>query len=407
MRDVDRCRADAIRVLRSCATPIGLKASVRATGYPQIWARDSMITLLGACFLEDEHILQAVRASITTLAQKQSSLGCIPNNVDVATQKPNFQAYADAGLWFVIGNVVLFEQIQDQEFLKQHYDAIIRTLHWYEFQDVDQTGLISIAEASDWQDLLAVRDKGLYVNMLYVIALNKASQAARILGDEERSAQYAGRAIRVQAQLNEHFWYQGKGDSLQHVRFSYGTTQPEDMDVTTLLLPEKTVLLQEQYYLPYLTFRNFGEWFDTCAHLLAILSNTAGEKSHLILQFIEKHELSLPYPVKALYPPIEEGRKDWRDYYRFANLNMPHQYHNGGIWPFLGGFYVAALVKAGKLAQAQRTLERLADANTQGQFNEWLHGKDGTPRGMQEQAWSAGMFLYAYECVKKGKAIFF
>ena len=40
-------------------------------------------------------------------------------------------------------------------------------------------------------------------------------------------------------------------------------------------------------------------------------------------------------------------------------LNLPHYYHNGGIWPFIGGFYVAALVKAGRLKEAQECHRRL------------------------------------------------
>jgi hypothetical protein len=37
-------------------------------------------------------------------------------------------------------------------------------------------------------------------------------------------------------------------------------------------LPEKRLLKDKQYYLPYLAFRTPGEWFDTLGHLLAILS---------------------------------------------------------------------------------------------------------------------------------------
>jgi glycogen debranching enzyme len=56
--------------------------------------------------------------------------------------------------------------------------------------------------------------------------------------------------------------------------------------------------------------------------------------------------------VRVLHPVIHPGNKDWREYYRNNNLNLPEQYHNGGIWPFVGGFYVAALVKAGRLDEA-------------------------------------------------------
>ena len=41
------------------------------------------------------------------------------------------------------------------------------------------------------------------------------------------------------------------------------------------------------------------------------------------------------------------------------------------------------------------------------EFNEWLHGKTGKPQGEPYQAWSAGAYIYAYECVKQKKVLFF
>ena len=98
---------------------------------------------------------------------------------------------------------------------------------------------------------------------------------------------------------------------------------------------------------------------------------------------------------------IEEVNPDWRDYY--STLNVPYHYHNGGVWPFLGGFLVAALVAAGRGEAAAQTLHRLAQLNRLGQFNEWHHGESGAPMGVQDQAWSAGMLLFACECVRRGR----
>ena len=64
---------------------------------------------------------------------------------------------------------------------------------------------------------------------------------------------------------------------------------------------------------------------------------------------------------------IRPGDPDWRDYY--ATLNAPHQYHNGGVWPFLGGFYIAALIKTGRIDAAAQMLEKLALLNHLGHFN--------------------------------------
>jgi hypothetical protein len=89
-------------------------------------------------------------------------------------------------------------------------------------------------------------------------------------------------------------------------------------------------------------------------------------------------------------------------------LNLPHQYHNGGIWPLIGGFHVAALVQRGWQAEAAHLLLGLAEENRQGldtpwEFNEWMHGQSGHPMGYPEQAWSASGFLYAEAALRTGR----
>jgi glycogen debranching enzyme len=82
-------------------------------------------------------------------------------------------------------------------------------------------------------------------------------------------------------------------------------------------------------------------------------------------------------------------------------------HHNGGIWPWVGGAYVAALVHCGRHDEAKRQLTALARALDQGterwECNEWLHGVSGEAMGAKHQAWSAGMFLYAAYAVSSGK----
>jgi len=134
---------------------------------------------------------------------------------------------------------------------------------------------------------------------------------------------------------------------------------------------------------------------------LAILAGVAdAEQSDIILDFIARYSLDI-WPLRSLTPVVRPGDPDWRDYY--GSLNAPHHYHNGGVWPFLGGFYVAALVKGGRGEAAAVALRSLAQLNQCGQFNEWHHGETGTPMGAQDQAWSAGMYLFAWECVRQGQ----
>jgi hypothetical protein len=342
-----------------------------------------MIALLGAALMDDPVVRAALTTSIEVLRSRQASNGAMPNNVDAASGRPNFRAYADAGLWWIIGSSILAPDPPSTD----------RILRWYECQDVDQSGLISMQESADWQDLFCTRGKGLYLNCLYVLALDCAGRHA----DAER----------VRERVNEFFWYRGDGDMLRHVRHTFSTesVQAQDSLGRKRWLPVKAKLVDQPHYLPWLGFRAAGEWFDSLGHMLAIIAGVAdGNQTAIIFDFVERHSLART-PMRALYPHVEPGDPDWRDYY--GMLNLPAHYHNGGIWPFIGGFYVAALVTAGRLAQAGAALERLARLNRSGDFNEWHHGDSEEPMGVRDQAWSAGMFLYAAEAVRRGSLPWF
>ncbi|MCZ2155404.1 MAG: hypothetical protein LC114_16130, partial [Bryobacterales bacterium] len=263
----------------------------------------------------------------------------------------------------------------------------------------DQSGLLSMQEGADWQDLFCTRGKGLYLNCLYVLALRAAAKV--LAGESER---LTGLAESVTEKINRWFWYPGDGNMLRHHSHTFSTESRRELDSLgrKRFLPGKRHLVDEQYYLPYLAFRAVGEWFDSLGNVLAILSGVAGPRqSGIILDFIARHGLD-HWPLVSLTPAVGFVDPDWRDYY--GTLNVPHHYHNGGIWPFIGGFYIAALVKTGLMEVAAGALDRLAEMNLRGEFNEWHHGKTGEPMGVRDQAWSAGMFVYAVECVRRGKA---
>jgi Alkaline and neutral invertase len=389
---IEAARRRAVAVLRHCSHPAGLKASARAYGHQQVWVRDSMITLLGGSLVDDPAIRSALLASVSSFRRHQTPAGLIPNHIDLESRSPNFRAYADGGLWYVIGSGIAAPDFRSAR----------KVLGWYDCQDVDRSGLISVQEASDWQDLFCTRGKGLYVNCLRVIALRKAAQLAEREQKPGAAARYMAQAEAASDAINRTLWYAGDGEMLRHIAHSFSTPGPlQDSLGRRRWLPSKRILLSSEYYLPYAGFRQVGEWFDSFGNLLAILAGVADQgRSGLILDFIAQHGLAA-HPMKAIYPPVEPGDPDWRDYY--GTLNLPGQYHNGGIWPFLGGFYIAALVKMQRHDDAQAALLRLARLNLEGDFNEWHHGRTAEPKGVHEQAWSAGMFLYARACVTARK----
>ena len=165
---------------------------------------------------------------------------------------------------------------------------------------------------------------------------------------------------------------------------------------------------------------NSSERFDLLGNSLAILTGIASpSRANAIISWVEREYAAMRKSGKLvgdlppnLFPFIREAGPDWRS--RYKAYNLPEEYHNDGVWPFVCGFYVAALVAAGRQRLATKKLEALArivlparTANVAFGFNEWLRAQDGTPRGQDWQTWSAAMYLYAAVSVERCVTPFF
>ena len=405
---VEQAYQEALKVLGRCASPLGLKASALGSGYPQVWARDAPITALGALMTGDPALIEAVRVSLETLGAHQSELGMLPLNVDTRTGEITTEnaGAIDANMWFVLGHHAYHQTTHDTAFLRAQWPRLRAALTWLTYQDMNGCGLLEAPEAADWADLYSTRYNTLYSNALYVGTLGAAAQLAAQLGED--AAPFQIRAADVRRKINLLLWLDRPWNGHEFGR------QLEELRALRLewfLLYQKTAALTEKpYYLSWAGFREFGDTFDGFGNMLAILFGVASPaQAGQILDYAHAAGTDDPAPLKAFFPPIYPGERDWREHFRSRNLNLPDQYHNGGIWPFLGGFYVLALQHAGLTDRAEQALRDLAAANERGrhqpwEFNEWLHGRSGRPMGHPLQAWSAGMYVCAYQAVRRGRA---
>ncbi len=409
-RDLLReARCHALEILHQCATPAGFRASALAAGYPQIWARDSVMTFLGAVAAGDADLIAAGRASLETMGKHQSPRGLIQLNVNPDTGYVSTEnaGAVDGNLWYIIGHYLHYRTTGDLDFLQAHWSSIDKALLWLDYQDMNECGLLEIPEAGDWMDLLAVRYNVLYDNVLYYAAMLAHEEMARLLPADAPVYQPQVDAAGVHERINLLMWidrcwvathFAEHLERLKAIRLEW-----------FMLYHNMGTISSRPFYLPWVAFREYGDWCDSFGNILAILTGVAdGHRTEHILRFMRQVGMAEPYPTKAIYPPIFPGETHWRDYYRSRNLNLPHQYHNGGIWPFIGGLHVAALVRHGWQSDAEAMLVQLARANCQGvshdwEFNEWMHGESGHPMGYAKQAWSAAMYLYADHVVETGK----
>ena len=406
-------RRRALDILYDCVTPAGFRASSLHQGYPQIWARDSIITFLGAISTGDPDLLAAGRASLETMGAHQSRRGLIQLNVNPDTGYVSTEnaGAVDGNLWYILGHFLHFHATADTEFLTKHWTNINRALIWLEYQDMNECGLLEIPEAGDWIDLLAVRYNVLYDNVLYYATMLAYQELAKHVPPEAECHLPEVDAAGIHERINLLMWidrcwvaehFAEHLEKLKAIRLEW-----------FMLYHNIGTISSRPFYLPWVAFREYGDWCDSLGNLLAILVGVAdGHRAEHILRHMHQVGMAEPYPTKAINPPIYPNQSDWREYYRSRNLNLPHQYHNGGIWPLIGGFHVAALVHHKWYSEAERLLLSLAKANCQSLgndagFNEWLHGKTGYPMGYAQQAWSAAMFVYAEHALRTGHLPFF
>lgn len=369
---------NAIRVIRICDTPKGLYASGTPEGYTSVWSRDSNITFLGASLVGKEFKKSFLR-TLEVLVKFQSPRGQIANAIGL--YDPLYRSQIsyntiDSTLWFVIGEHIYAKAYGDMTLLRKHHRAIDKSLTWLSFQDVSEEHLLAQQPTTDWQDAFPHKyGRTINTQALYYAVL-------RMTGDDKEA------------------------DLVR--KLTNGSSRPH------LALWSKKL----GYYLPWTWKDHDGDreedhWFDTLGNLLAIVVGlTDPPQARSILSYIDKTKINRPYPLKCMYPPIYPRSKLWKSYFLKSDARKPYHYLNGGIWPFLGGFYVAALVKTKQLEKAKHELEFLAKAVKQGkklewEFNEWLDGRTGRPMGGVYQAWSAGAYLFAYECFKHKSVPFF
>jgi len=363
---IDRAFEKAKEVLKKCSTKKGFYAAF--PGYAGVWSRDSIITSIGASLIE-EKFKETFKRSLITLAKAQSKKGQIPNAV---IDKGAEYKSIDSTLWFVFGHYLYKQRYKDDSLYKKHKKNIDKALTWLSYQDMGEDLMLEQLPTTDWQDAFPHR---------------------------------YGHTINTQALYYKILNLTGKKRDAKKLRKNVNKNKDDK-------------LWQENYYLPWRwknhnKYKELGEWFDSLGNLLAIIFELADkEQSEKIFNHIKNKKINKPYPVKAIFPPIRPKTKEWQDYFKDCAAGKAYHYLNSGIWTFIGGFYICALVKHKKIKEAQKELLQLAKANLQKPFySEWLNGKTGRPGisgdGSKDgnQAWNAGMYIAAYESVKKKKSV--
>jgi glycogen debranching enzyme len=379
---IEEARQMAVKVLlHNMEGPFAGLPRTAGWGYPEPYTRDLMISILGIAATDNPALLNSIKTVLETLANNQTPHGHIPSLV----HDPDDVGASDTTPLFLLALGIFRRLSGDERFLEQ---SVQKALSWLAYQSPVDRYLVAQQPTSDWRDEQWVMGYGLYVNTLVYSCL-------KLFGQYMQASQLL--------------------DAMKHFTITG--------DVIHRHVHEGLVVADKPYYALWSYKLYSSERFDLLGNSLAILSGIASpERAGAMIDWIEtecmhmkqKGLLALDMPPN-FFPFVQPGDPDW--YPRYEKFNRPGDYHNGGIWPFIAGFYVAALVAAGRNQLAEEKLLSLTkivqasnaalNQDLEYGFNEWHKAQDGLPMGQNWQTWSAALFLYAAKCVEEGRTPFF
>jgi hypothetical protein len=282
-----------------------------------------MFSIFGIAVSGNQKLIECIRRVLETLAKNQTKHGHIPSLVHDTEDRGS----SDTTPLFLLGVGIFRKLSGESDFLN---DAVEKALIWIEYQSPSDRYLVAQQPTSDWRDEQWVTGYGLFVNTLVYCCL-------RLLGRNERADLMIGELSR--------FTVTG-GTMHHHAR-------------------EGLVVKHKPFYAFWSYKIHSSERFDLLGNSLAILSGIASpSRADDMVSWIEEEcsgmrrrgELAVDLPPN-FFPFIKPEDTDWHS--RYSVYNNPGEYHNGGIWPFVCGFYIAALVAGKRYQLAEKKLVTL------------------------------------------------
>ena len=378
---VNRCTRESLNLLRRNLTPRGILAASRteaaeARSYTRVFGRDAAICVLAMAGSGDAALEQGAVASLDSLAALQARNGQIPKYVDPEGQDADFWYLGciDATLWWLIAVDHVRRHGQLPGMAERWQPQVALAINWLMAQEHQKFFLLQQNEASDWADIMPRSGFVLYTNALW----------------------YRVKLLFELPRLEETHYH------FNHLFHPFKRDLPEYRRGRLLSHYARRGQRNPGLYLSFVNLSFVGDEGDVFGNILAVLYGLADDSmAKEVVKTLQTAEVANPYPVRAVTTPIDADHELWRAYMGRHQQNHPHQYHNGGIWPFIGGFWVLALAQMGKKALAEQELAKLAHVNSldDWRFTEWFHGQTLKPMGMAGQSWNAAAYLMAQKAL--------
>ena len=381
----------AIRLLNEVASPDGFLASAENTSnYKRVWARDGVICGLAALASGDEKLIATFKSTLDTLAENQHDIGTIPSNVLVSADKKEVSygglaGRVDAVTWFIIGVCQYAHHQCAPAFVVRYHYEIEKGLELLNAWEFNNKHLVYVPLSGNWADEYITDGYVLYDQLLRVWALRSYNHFAKSEVIQEKIE-----AITSQIEIN--FLPESTGEKFHERAY-------------------KEVVFAD--YMPCsFSPSGYKTQFDAFANSLAVILNIGPKTFHSqLLKFTENltAETTLGL-LPAFWPPVFENDEHWhllKNNCRYEFRNYPYEFHNGGSWPMVNGFYGLALLAKGEEKKATSILDKINRANALEEFSfyENFNTKTAEPNGVSFCAWSAAATVLVHQSIHQNYKI--
>ena len=370
----------SLRDLRNCTSDVGIVAG--AHHFVDLWARDSLFASFGALVGGEDG---AAKKTIETFLSYQRKDGLVPYRVlrspttigkyfghPTYLKKPisNFRSHQsggivpDGGLMTVIASQLYVSQTNDSAFLDAHFLHLTRAMDWYGLRF--HGGLIREWFLCEWADAVLKAGYTLYTNILYWKALQCMSMLAKKQGDNQLSLFYTYQKEKIAGCIRNTFW-------------------------------------NKTYFTDWVDYKKQA-YLSSHANLLAIVFGFAsrGERTLLLKEISNRNDIG--WAIETNDPSYPWWRIPLWNYC----VGMGDYHNRGCIWLQPSILYAIALDMAGRKKEAVKRLEMLAQKIIAYDGVYEVYDRSGRPlkrllyRAEGPFAWSAGLYLVAYQSIVRG-----
>jgi len=375
----------SIELLHRCSSSEGFLASAEnITNYKRVWARDGVICGLAALASGDDQLIATFKNTLETLADNQHANGTIPSNVMVSAENSEVSygglaGRVDAVSWFVIGICQYAFYKNDAAFVTKYELQIQKCLQLLEAWEFNNKHLMYVPLSGNWADEYITDGYVLYDQLLRIWALRCYNHFAK-------QASIATKIENITNQIEINFTPESSGEKYHERAYHQ---------------------LEFNGYMPCsFSPAGYKTQFDAFANALALLLNIgSGTFQEAIVNYAEKIAMQQKMQlIPAFWPPISEADLDWnllKNNCKYEFRNFPYEFHNGGSWPMVNGFFGMALLSKKKREAAEAVLEAINNANAQSDFSfyENFNTKTMEPNGVPFCAWSAASAIFLHQIV--------